>query len=60
MYPPFPAAFQVGPLTIHWYGLFMALAIFLYEMIWNLTRLLFLPARFALSCAIVTGQGGGN
>ncbi len=33
MYPPFPAAFQVGPLTIHWYGVFMALAIFIAPLI---------------------------
>ena len=29
MYPPLPATFPLGPLTIHWYGVFMAIAIFL-------------------------------
>jgi phosphatidylglycerol:prolipoprotein diacylglycerol transferase len=29
MYPPFSPTFALGPFTIHWYGVFMALAIFI-------------------------------
>lgn len=33
MYPPLPPAFSIGPLTIHWYGVFMATAIFVAPLI---------------------------
>src|SRR6266567_5858155 len=28
MYPPIPPTFQIGPITIHWYGITMVTAIF--------------------------------
>ena len=33
MYPPFPPTFPVGPFTIHWYGIFMAIAVFVAPLI---------------------------
>jgi phosphatidylglycerol:prolipoprotein diacylglycerol transferase len=33
MYPPFPPGFQLGPLTIHWYGIIMVTAIFVCALI---------------------------